>query len=265
MAFDFTLDKYRELCGATVACEYGSLTVASYLGMQNRPGKFIVFRHDVDSRPDKALVMAQIEREYGIRATYYFRFNKSVFRPELMIEISRMGHEVGYHYETLDKAKGHHERAIQIFRHELEQFRAVVEVKTICMHGNPLTKWDNRDLWLNYDFREFGIVGEAYLSFSDIVYLSDTGRTWSPRHKVKDLLPSAARDHVAREDTADVSSTNDVIRLLRSGRREHIYLLAHPGRWSGSMFDWARVLVRDAATDVVKRVLPLGRGSRNGS
>lgn len=264
MTLDFTLGKYRQLCEAAVSSGYEVLTVVAYLNMQNRPARFIVFRHDVDSRPDRALVMAQIEREFGIKATYYFRCNRAVFQPRFISEIADMGHEIGYHYEVLDKAKGNYEQALRIFQRELEEFRSIVDIKTICMHGNPFTKWNNRDLWLKYDFREFGIVGEAYLSFNDVTYLSDTGRTWSSRHKVKDLLPLAARDNDARRDVAKVGSTDDVIRLVRSGRRERIYLLAHPGRWSGNMFGWARALVKDTAVDVVKRVLSSGKGSQNG-
>ena len=41
----------------------------------------------------------EIERELGISGTYYFRTTKEVFKAEIM-------HEIGYHYEVLDKAKG---------------------------------------------------------------------------------------------------------------------------------------------------------------
>ena len=54
-------------------------------------------------------------------------------------------------------------------------------VKTICMHGSPLSKWDNRDLWKKYDYRDFGIIAEPYfdLDFDEVFYLTDTGRSWN--------------------------------------------------------------------------------------
>ena len=65
-------------------------------------------------------------------------------------------------------------------------------VKTICMHGSPLSKWDNRDLWKKYDYRDFGIIAEPYfdVDFDEVFYLTDTGRRWdgdkvSVRDKVK--------------------------------------------------------------------------------
>ncbi len=67
-----------------------------------------------------ALLTARVEQELGIRATYYFRMNGTVFRPEIMREIEGMGHEVGYHYEVLGKAKGDHEMAIKMFEKEAQ-------------------------------------------------------------------------------------------------------------------------------------------------
>jgi len=38
------------------------------------------------------------------------------------------------------------ELAIDDFRLNLEKLQKLYPVKTICMHGSPLSKWDNRDL-----------------------------------------------------------------------------------------------------------------------
>lgn len=45
------------------------------------------------------------------------------------------------------------------------------------MHGNPLSPRDNRELWKKYKFKDFGIIGEAYLSidFNEVSYFTDTG------------------------------------------------------------------------------------------
>jgi len=49
------------------------------------------------------------------------------------------------------------------------------------MHGSPLSKYDNRKLWEEYDYRDFGIVEESYfdMDFLDVLYLTDTGRSWN--------------------------------------------------------------------------------------
>ncbi len=179
MTPDFTLQKFSNLCSAVVG-NYPTLTLAEYFSGKEPPERFAIMRHDIDRKPGNALNTARIERELGIRAMYYFRMNGNVFRPEIMREIEGMGHEVGYHYEVLGKSKGDREKAIGIFRRELKEFRNVCDVRTICMHGNPLSKYDDRELWKAYDFRDFGITGEAYLSAGrDLNYFSDTGRSWN--------------------------------------------------------------------------------------
>ncbi len=70
--------------------------------------------------------------------------------------------------------------AIESFKVNLERLRHIAPVKTICMHGSPLSRWDNRLLWKYYDYHDFGIIGEPYfdVNFDQVLYLTDTGRRW---------------------------------------------------------------------------------------
>ena len=72
------------------------------------------------------------------------------------------------------------EFAIDDFQLNLEKLRKLYPVKTICMHGSPLSKWDNKDLWKKYDYRDYGIIAEPYfdVDFDEVFYLTDTGRRW---------------------------------------------------------------------------------------
>lgn len=137
---DFTLKKYTELCEAIVSSSYVPKTIQEFL-IQDHLDKSIILRHDVDRKPNRAQKMALIEHEHGIRSTYYFRTVKGVFQPDIIRNIADLGHEIGYHYEVLYKAKGDVEKAIEIFGQELKALRETAPIKTICMHGNPLTSW----------------------------------------------------------------------------------------------------------------------------
>jgi len=70
--------------------------------------------------------------------------------------------------------------AIRDFEWNLEKLRKFYPVKTICMHGSPLSKYDNRKLWEKYDYRDYGIIDEPYfdIDFNVVFYLTDTGRRW---------------------------------------------------------------------------------------
>ena len=116
----------------------------------------------------------------GIRGTYYFRSVEGRFPEKEIRLIAESGHEIGYHYENLYQCKGNLNTAIASFQENLEQLRRFAPVKTVCMHGSPMSKYDNCDMWKERNYREFGIIGEPYfdVDFNKVMYLTDTGRMW---------------------------------------------------------------------------------------
>jgi hypothetical protein len=246
---DFTLTKYEELCKAVVDSDCTPVSVCTYLEAQSN--RCIILRHDVDRKPEQAMKMAQIEKDFGITSTYYFRTIPYVFKPDIIKAINDFGHEIGYHYEVLDKAEGDLEKAIRMFEDELKEFRRICDVKTICMHGNPLSKWMNKDLWTKYNFKDFDIIGEPYLSidYNKVLYLTDTGRKWNSRFSVKDVVGANSQRN------EKIKSTDDVIRLVNKGDIEQICILAHPERWSDSAGAWLKELVWQNVKNVGKAIL----------
>lgn len=179
--------------------------------------------------------MAELESKKGVKSTYYFRVPKT-FDAEIIDQIHKLGHEIGYHYETLDKAKGNPKEALEIFKKEWALFKPW-KAKTICMHGNPLTKWDNRDLWKKYDFKRFGVQAEAYLSidFEKINYFTDTGRKWNSRFfSLKDKT---------NKSLLKIRNTDNAINLLRNKRIKYFHFCVHPCRWNDDLFLWMKELI----------------------
>jgi len=245
MQRDFTLKKYRELCN-TVKENYRAVTVLEYL--LNHPTKAVILRHDVDVDPNKALEMALLEHKLGISATYYFRTTPKVFNPDVIKDIQGMGHEIGYHYEVLDKANGDFEKAIELFKQELEGFRKICDIKTICMHGNPLTSWNNQDLWKKYDFMDYDIIGEPYLSldYSKVMYFTDTGRTWSGRYSLKDIM------NVRNPYSHEIKNTTDLIKLIGKNEVDDICILTHPKRWNDQFIPWLNEFTLQSLKNIAK-------------
>jgi hypothetical protein len=262
---DFTLEKYEALCESTINSGYIIKTVSSYLSYLDRDkndnkdvsdGNYVIIRHDVDRMIDKAVRMANLEYRKDIKTTYYFRKSGFLHRGRIKA-ISEMGHEIGYHYEVLDEAKGNNELAIKFFEAELDELRQIADVKTICMHGNPLTKWVNRDLWKYYDYRNYGLQGEAYLSLPGVPYFSDTGRIWDNSRKIKDISLLSLAEKNKHQDR--VVNTDDLIRLINKHGFTTLYLTVHPNRWSNNLVEWVIDQAIDTGTNMIKYILRVTR------
>ncbi len=240
---DFSLCMYKDICKALQS--HKTFTVLSFLTENPKP-PYIVLRHDVDRNINNALKMAELEHEFEIRSTYYFRYPKT-FDVTVMKKISCLGHEIGYHYEVLDKAKGDIKKAIELFQKELKIFREFFLVDTVCMHGNPLTVWDGKDIWKAVDFKDYGLCGEAFLSVKGITYLTDTGRNWNGANNLKDRVSQANNNN-------SFKSTVDVIKFLQD-TKENIYFNVHPERWGADFAGWLLSFLRDKFFNLCKRAI----------
>ncbi len=115
------------------------------------------------------------------------------------------------------------------------------------MHGSPLSNFDNRDMWKNYDYRKFGIAAELYMNtpFNRHWYLTDTGRGWNSRFSV--------RDKVSSQYDIPVSGTADLINLFDSRNLpSRIMINIHPQRWSNDVHAWLYEIVAQSVKNLVK-------------
>lgn len=258
MAKDFTFGTYEKLLQTGSDSNYEHLTVREYF-FNDPPEHFIINRHDVDRKPKNALKMAMLENDYGISSTYYFRTIKETFRPEIIRKIASLGHEIGYHYEDLDRTQGDFGKALKSFKNELERLREITTIDTVCMHGNSLSKWTNIDLWEKASLADYDLIGEAYLSidFDDVIYFSDTGRTWRNTEIGPifcDFLPKLSRDKGTPgvNDKIEIDSTKKLMELFRSHKFDGIYILSHPNRWADNKMEWCIELGKDSFRNMAK-------------
>lgn len=250
---DFTVGRYRELLLALLHSGYTSWCPFDQSERENSPGgkSLVMLRHDVDKPSRMTSVLAALENHLGLRAVYYFRSGPHGFDAEAIGRISSLGHAIGYHYETLCKSRGDFPQAIELFRKELSELRRVAPVATACMHGSPLSRWDNRRLWERYDYRELGIRFDPYfdLDFNQVLYLTDTGRRWNGQ-------AVSLRDKVSSGFQLNMKTTADIISALDRGKLpDQMMINSHPHRWDGRPAPWLRELLWQNVKNVGKRVL----------
>jgi hypothetical protein len=252
---------YQHILVALKNNGYSFLNIQKFLEAKQLPEKFVILRHDVDLDPLVQLRFAKMEAQLDIYSSYYFRYIDEVFKPEIIDEVYKLSHEVGYHYEVITKTKGDKDKAVELFKTELVEFKKRWHTKTICPHGgsfNPefnaynlssiiknapkflfnrkslFSNWVNFNIWEDYRFADFGLLGDAYdsIDFKNILYLSDTGMSWKKKYKRLDQVNSEVNK------TVDVKNSRHLIQLIESDNYPRIYLLVHFEQWKNNFKDW---------------------------
>lgn len=239
----------------------------------------IILRHDVDRLPQNSLQLAQLEHSLCIKGTYYFRVVPESYNLEIMHKIAELGHEIGYHYEDVDLVYSGQRSAIsdqkgainenklidlayESFCKNLELFRKNFDIKTVCMHGSPRSKYDNKLIWKKYDYKKLGIIGEPYydIDFNEFAYFTDTGRRWNG-HKY------SVRDKVDSKYNFDFKATREIIENVDK-LPDKVMFTIHPERWfshpeklsdfifhTKESLPWLQSLFVQNAKNIVKRIL----------
>lgn len=259
---DFTLDIYRTLLETLQAKGYELIPYKEYITSSSRPSKeekrrkYVILRHDVDARPLNSLKTAQIEHSMDAKATYYFRVGKESNNPSVIKAIVQLGHEIGYHYEDMSLCGGNVESAYTHFTTWLDYFRQYYAVETICMHGAPTSQWDGKDLWKKYDYKELGVTGEPYLDtdFSDVFYLTDTGRCWDGyKVSVRDKIPGWQEEWSKKG--LSWHTTHELIKAIEADKLpDHVMMTTHPQRWTNKKGAWLRELILQNMKNIVKKL-----------
>lgn len=197
----------------------------------------LLLRHDVDQHPASALRMAGIERELGVRSTWYFRWRTANAR--VIEAIAAEGHAVGLHYETLTRellrrglgaagAQALIPRARELLQAELEAFgqrfgQGSMPVRSACPHGDTRVPGvHNGVLLLGEEWSRYGLEWDANAAMREHpldVWLTDRS---AAEGRWKEAL--------------------DPIDLLVD-RRSPILAVVHPNNWvSGLSLWWDRAL-----------------------
>jgi hypothetical protein len=281
---DFTLTIYKKLLSELLQAEYRFLTFEEFVKDPGKKEKTVILRHDVDKKPLRSLRTAEMENELGIKGTYYFRVGKNELPRKVIERIAKLGHEIGYHYDDLNAAGGVVENALDSFQKNIAKLRELAPVKTACMHGSPLSRHDNREIWKSHHYREFGIIGEPYfdIDFDEVMYLTDTGRRWDgDRVSIRDRVSGYRQGAIGyREDRKQktenreqkdsrgavcdppvlhIHSTQDIIEALKEDRlSDKIMLTIHPQRWTDNYFFWIEELIWQKIKNGVKYFVAKG-------
>jgi len=232
----FVYKEWEIFCSQIQKLQIKSVTAYNALEHSKSKEDYFIIKHDVETNVKKALKLALIEYKYGLSATYYVQsyLIENDENVKILKEISRLGHEVTYHYDVLDSNNGDFSLAEIEFDETLIKFENIgMKVRTVCPHGNPVKK---RFGWTsNKDFFRNKSINSKYSEIADIVinpekfinngliYISDAGFGWK---KITDI---SNNDNNQSKDE-DLKSLNSVINLIQDSSKTLI-ISAHPHRW----------------------------------
>lgn len=142
----------------------------------------VLLRHDVDLSPERALEVAHIEADLGVRATYFFLCSAPLYNPldhpirDVIGRIEALGHDVGLHFSTHQYWGSDDRPDDDAVRARIDAERAVLSavaadpVEAVSFHIPP--EWVLR--------RTFDGIESTYEPrfFSEIGYYGDSNGRW---------------------------------------------------------------------------------------
>ena len=148
---------------------------------------------------------------------------------------------------------------IKDFENNLKELRKLAPVSTICMHGSPMSKFDSKDLWKEYNYKDYNIIGEPYfdVDFNNTFYITDTGRCWDG-NKV------SVRDKVNTNLSLNFHTTNQIIEAAKNNQLPaRIMFTFHPQRWNNNFYLWTKELIFQNIKNLIKRLLFVNKSKPN--
>ena len=151
--------------------------------------KFCVIRHDIEFSVDRALKMAKIENELGIKSTYTVQLRNNTYNAlsekniESVQEIKNLGHKIGLHQNPPKMSK---DRLVPYILKDIETLEHYYgfEVDRFAFHrcgSNPeILEWNVKVPGkINcYDRKFFHYFQGEKPSKLNVLYLADSNHEW---------------------------------------------------------------------------------------
>jgi|APSaa5957512622_1039677.scaffolds.fasta_scaffold49915_1 hypothetical protein len=252
---DFSLVCYKQFLQTLKASDYTVLSLVEFIERERNIDKnerLIILRHDIDRNPKRALSIAEIEREFDFRSSYYINSRNALNHSKTIKEIISLGHELGYHYSDLTDSKGNVEKAYISFKKNLTILRQFYDIKTISMDGKPLSPYHNLDLWKSYNYRDNAILTEFYqdLDYSLFAYYTDTGRRWN-----NDSINIRDKTNT-KKNWPTYNSSFEIIKAIKNNSfPTRVVINIHPEHWTKNVLSWYLKLIWQMFKNIFKYFL----------
>ena len=184
---DFTLKSYTNLM------QYLSqiYKIVPFSEVRRKEIPYLILRHDIDVSLPAALKMAELEADLGIKSTYFVLFSSNFYNVlegknvEILKQISKLGHEVGLHYDP-SQYRSYNQIPKKTLKIEIQLLEHLLDRKvcSIARHG----PWD-RDPFAS--IKEH--INANHPRLRRDVFIHDSCRAWTPLQDLLKLLNNPPR------------------------------------------------------------------------
>lgn len=140
----FSADYYSSVIAAAKKVGYIFLTMAEYYSLDKsaRTEKIALLRHDVDSKPNRSKIFMQIERDLGVRSTFFvllhdINYNALSVRNLRLFSVAEAeGFEIGLHTNFVETSALLGHDPDKLFEAEVNILRSYFNVRGVACHRN---------------------------------------------------------------------------------------------------------------------------------
>lgn len=219
----FTYNSYKSLI--TNLRDHGYI-VTAYSDWATVP-RCVILRHDIDNDIEKALELAKVEKELGVKSTYFVLITSDFYNvfsarsEKLLREILACGHEIGLHFDEV--------RYPEIKTPEDARDRILSEAKLLSMASGQTVKTVSMHrpskMMLEADLEIPGMINSyGQVFFKGFKYVSDSRRRW--REPVEEIVASEAYDrlhiltHAIWYNDEEIDIHESIYRFVNAGNKQ---------------------------------------------
>lgn len=225
-----TFSKYEKLLKKIKKLNYEFICASQFKNFSEKEKVFVINKHDIEKSTKKALKVAQIESKLELKSTYYFQDYLISKASDIsnILKIKDLGHEIGYHYDCLDRFNGNYDLAIDDFIKNINTFLSLgIKIKSICPHGNAAIKrngwFSNKDLSSlikeAYGDEIFDIVIDIKDAKKNLKYVSDAGYKFNYINKIWSNYPIS----IPIKEFASYPMQDEIFSLIISTHTHRFY------------------------------------------
>jgi hypothetical protein len=184
---DFTLNHYRDLLKlAKIKYNFASYKDSTYTA------KSLLWRHDVDFSLERSLVLAKIEYEEGIKATYFINPHSEFYnlseksQVDIVKKILKYGHTIGLHFDSAFYENNTNDLDRLVIEEASYLVKLFGEPPVAFSFHNP------NEIDLQKEEDQYGGITNCYSRyFKNVAYCSDANGYW----RFKRLHDFLEQDH----------------------------------------------------------------------